>query len=69
MSDVIESDEIAVPVVCPRCDTTTRVPIDDVERTIRRHNERLHEGEEVAGIDPTLRDELARIVAEDLEFL
>lgn len=58
-----------VPVVCPECGTNTRVPVDDARATVDRHNDRLHGGDAVASIDPTLKDELARLVAEDLELL
>lgn len=69
MSDAVESDELTVPVLCPVCDTTTRVPLDEAKLAVDRHNERLHDGESVATIDPALKDELARIVAEEMEFL
>jgi hypothetical protein len=62
-------DDPAVPVHCPECETTTRVPISDLATTIERHNENLHDGEECARVDPDVADELADIVAEELGLL
>jgi len=58
-----------VPVVCPECETTTRIPLQDVADSIERHNDRLHGGEDVARVDPELAEELADVVAEDLGLL
>ena len=58
-----------VPVHCPECGTTTRVPLSDVAGMIERHNEGLHDGEDVARVDPDLADRLADIVAEELGLL
>jgi RNase P subunit RPR2 len=58
-----------VPVHCPECGTTTRVPLSGVAEAIERHNEGLHDGEEVARVDPELADRLADIVAEELGLL
>jgi len=58
-----------VPIVCPDCETETRIPISDVADSLQQHNERLHDGEEVAQVDPDLAEELADIVAEDLGLL
>lgn len=69
MTDLAESADIKVPVVCPECNTRSRVPLETANAAISRHNDRLHGGEDVAGIDPALKNELARLVAEDLEFL
>ncbi|MEF8852565.1 MAG: hypothetical protein V5A44_10005 [Haloarculaceae archaeon] len=61
------SDEtVDVPVVCPECGTETRVALDDLADTVERHNERLHDGEEVASVDPDLADQLLDLVADDL---
>ncbi|WP_246985575.1 hypothetical protein [Halorientalis marina] len=62
-------DDPAVPVHCPECETTTRVPISDLATAIERHNENLHDGEECARVDPDVADELADIVAEELGLL
>jgi len=58
----------AVPVLCPECETTTRVPLPEVADAIERHNEQLHDGAEVAEVDPDLADQLADIVAEEMGF-
>jgi hypothetical protein len=62
-------DEPTVPIVCPACDTTTRVPLPDVADAVERHNESVHDGEEVATIDPAIKDRLADLVAEDMGLL
>ena len=62
-------DDPTVPVICPECETTTRIPLDDVADSIERHNDQLHDGEEVAHVDPDLADQLADIVAEDMDLL
>nr|WP_276276423.1 hypothetical protein [Halomicroarcula sp. SYNS111] len=28
-----------IPVVCPECDTRTKVAFDEVERAVQRHND------------------------------
>jgi hypothetical protein len=55
-----------VPVVCPECDTTTRVPLPDVADAIDRHNEGRHDGEEVAQVDPEIAARIADLAAVDL---
>lgn len=65
-----ESDsEPTVPIVCEDCGTETRIPLSEVAGTLDQHNERQHDGEEVAQVDPALADELANLVAEDLDLL
>ena len=68
MTDQTESDP-AVPVVCDACGTETAVPLSEVEATVDRHNERLHDGEVGAQVDPALADQLADLVAEDMGLL
>lgn len=63
------ADDPTVPVVCEACGTETRVPVSEVAALVERHNARLHDGERVATVDPAIRDELARLVAEDLDLL
>lgn len=58
-----------IPVVCAECDTRTRVPFEDVETAIARHNEQQHDGESIAEVDPAVMDQLADFVAEDLGLL
>ena len=62
-------DEPAVPVHCPECETTTRVPLSDLADAIDRHNENLHDGADHARVDPDIADQLADLVAEDLGLL
>ena len=67
MTDDDGDDEVPdIPVVCTACDTRTAVPFPEVEETVARHNERLHDGEEVATVDPELADQLLDLVADDL---
>lgn len=61
-----DDDAPDVPVVCPECDTTTRVPLADVADAIDRHNDQLHGGREVAEVDPAIADRLADLVAEEM---
>jgi hypothetical protein len=65
----MSEDDPLVPIVCPKCETTTEIPLPDVADSVAGHNDRLHDGEEVAGVDPALADELADLVAEDLGLL
>lgn len=62
-------DTPEVPIVCPECGTTSRIPVDDLPESLDRHNEQLHDGEEVARIDPDVADQLQNMVAEDLGLL
>jgi hypothetical protein len=59
-------DTPTVPVVCEACDTTTRVALDDAATTVERHNERLHDGDDHAQIDPELVARLQDLVAADI---
>ncbi|WP_435101546.1 hypothetical protein [Halarchaeum sp. P4] len=61
-----ENDEPTVPVHCEACETTNRVALSDVATAVERHNERVHDGEECAQVDPDVADQLADLVAEDL---
>jgi len=66
MSDAEAPD---VPITCPECETTTRVPIKEVAATVRRHNDQIHDGEDVARVDPTIAEQLQDLVADDLGLL
>jgi hypothetical protein len=68
MSDESEADP-RVPVVCEECGTTTRVPLGDLADAVDRHNEQMHDGEAVAGVDPDVRDQVLDLVAEELGLL
>lgn len=58
-----------VPVVCPDCDTQTRIPLSDVADRLERHNDQLHDGEKVARVDPEIADRIADLVVDDLGLL
>jgi hypothetical protein len=62
----MSSDEPSVPIVCTECETETSVPLSDVADALAKHNDGKHDGEEVAEVDPALKDRLADLVAEDL---
>jgi hypothetical protein len=62
-------DDPTVPIVCPECDTTSRIPLPDVADAVARHNDQLHDGETVATVDPDVADGLADLVAADLGLL
>ncbi len=63
------NSEPTVPIVCEDCETETRIPLSDLATALDRHNENRHDGDEVAQVDPTVADELANLVAEDLDLL
>ena len=64
-----DSDEPRVPIVCPECETTSRVSLPDVADAIERHNDQLHGGEDVATVDPDVADRIADLVADELGLL
>ena len=64
-----ESDDPQVPIVCTECETTSRVPLADVADAVDKHNEQLHDGEEVAAVDPDVADQIADLVATELGLL
>ncbi|QLG48445.1 hypothetical protein [Natrinema halophilum] len=71
MTNTSESDEGGprVPVVCQDCETTTRIPLPDVADAIERHNAQLHDGDDVAKVDPAIADRIADLAASDLGLL
>ncbi|NHX35318.1 MULTISPECIES: hypothetical protein [Halolamina] len=64
-----DDDGPEVPIHCPECETTTRVPLDDLAERIERHNESVHDGEEFARVDPELAAAFQDLVVEDLGLL
>jgi len=64
MSD--DTDEPTVPIVCEACGTRSRVPLENLRESLETHNDRRHDGEEIAQVDPALSDALADQVAADL---
>lgn len=69
MSSDTDETSPMVPVVCPDCETMTRVPLARVPASVKRHNDLIHDGEAVAVVDPDVADHLADIVAEELGLL
>lgn len=69
MTATSDSDEPQVPIVCPECETTSRIPLADVADMIERHNEQLHDGDDVATVDPDIADRIADLAATDLGLL
>ena len=61
-----DEEEPRVPIVCPACETRSRVPLEEVADTVERHNERLHDGEDVAEVDPAIAEHIADLVATDM---
>ncbi|MFB6113513.1 MAG: hypothetical protein ABEJ58_05350 [Halodesulfurarchaeum sp.] len=63
-------DEIpTVRLTCPECGTDASVPITEVADRIDRHNQSIHDGEDVARIDPDVADHLLDLIAEDMGIL
>ncbi|MFK8215597.1 hypothetical protein [Haloferax volcanii] len=55
-----------VPVVCEACDTTTRVPLSEVADAIERHNEQVHDGDDIAQVDPEIVKHVTDLAAKDM---
>jgi hypothetical protein len=45
------------------------VTISEANEGVESHNDRLYDGEDVARIDPAIKEELADLVAKDLDLL
>jgi hypothetical protein len=56
-------------ITCPACGTETDVPFPEVEETIESHNERVHDGEPIAEIDPAVKSRLQDLLAEEMGLL
>lgn len=65
----MSDDSPQVPIHCPACETTSRVPLEDVGEAVERHNEQLHDGEDIAHVDDAVKDELANLLVEELGLL
>ncbi|KAB1196622.1 MULTISPECIES: hypothetical protein [Haloferax] len=61
-----DDDVLRVPIVCEECDTTSRIPLTDVPDAIQKHNDRLHDGEDVAQVDPEIVRHVTDLAAEDI---
>ncbi|WP_435126819.1 hypothetical protein [Halobaculum sp. D14] len=68
MSEERDGDP-TVPIICSRCGTESRLPVDDIADAIATHNDRVHDGEEHAEVDPAFREQIADLAASDLELL
>ncbi|MFB6070352.1 MAG: hypothetical protein ABEJ76_04950 [Halanaeroarchaeum sp.] len=62
-------DEPRVTIECPTCGTESKVPLSGAADRIDRHNDRVHDGEDVARLDPVVADRLADILAEEMDLL
>ncbi|MGM0605569.1 MAG: hypothetical protein ACQETB_07850 [Halobacteriota archaeon] len=60
------ADEPRVPIVCEECGTDARIALSAVADTLERHNDRAHDGEAVAVVDPAIVDHIADLAAADL---
>ena len=69
MTTANADDDPRVPIVCPECDTSSRIPLPDVADAVARHNDRLHDGEDVARVDPDIVEHIADLAATDLGLL
>jgi hypothetical protein len=66
MNDDADANAPTVPVVCPECETTTRVAVSEVAEAVATHNENRHDGEGIAHVDAAIVDRIADLAAEDL---
>jgi hypothetical protein len=62
-------DETDVPIVCTECETTAEVALSELADRLEQHNERMHDGESVAEVDPDVADQLADLIADELGLL
>lgn len=66
MSGDSEDASPSVTIECPECGTESKVPLSDAADRLDSHNERVHDGEDVARLDPVVADRLADILAEEM---
>ncbi|WP_050047505.1 hypothetical protein [Halanaeroarchaeum sulfurireducens] len=66
MSGDSEDAPPTVTIECPECGTESKVPLPDAAERLDTHNERVHDGEAVAQLDPVVADRLADILAEEM---
>lgn len=62
-------DAPQVTIECPECGTESKVALSDAADRLDSHNERVHDGEAVARLDPVVADRLADILAEEMGIL
>lgn len=63
------SEEPLVPIMCEICETEAKIPLELVESRLKTHNNRQHDGEEYAVVDPIVSNHLANLIAEDLGLI
>ena len=61
-----DADLPDVPIVCEACETESTVSIGAVEEVLERHNREVHDGDQVAEIDPAVKDRLQDLLAEEM---
>ncbi|KAB1188777.1 MULTISPECIES: hypothetical protein [Haloferax] len=61
-----DDDAPLVPIVCEECETTSRIPLSEVPDKIRKHNDQLHDGEDIAQVDPEIVRHVTDLAAEDI---
>lgn len=64
-----DDDSPQVPIHCPECETTTRVPLSALQERIESHNESVHDGDDIAQVDPAVAEQFQQIVLEDSGLL
>jgi len=64
-----DNDDPLVPIVCEPCGTETRVRLSALRETLETHNEKRHDGEQCAQVDPVLKSQLQDLVAKDIGLL
>ncbi|WP_053947219.1 hypothetical protein [Halolamina sediminis] len=64
-----DDDGPQVPIHCPECETTTRVPFSELADRIEAHNESVHDGDDVAQVDPGVAEQFQDIVLEESGLL
>jgi len=69
MTDDASDEGTTVPILCSKCETTTRVPLSKLATTLERHNENQHDGDQIAQVDPDVAEQVADLVVEDLGLL
>lgn len=57
-----------VPIVCPECETSSRIPLSDVADTLEQHNDEVHAGKEFAKVEPAVMNHVQDIIIDDLDL-
>ncbi|MCL9817836.1 hypothetical protein [Natronocalculus amylovorans] len=59
-------DEPSVPIVCEECGTNARIPLSELADKLASHNDRVHDGEQIAVVEPAIVEHIADMAADDL---